>query len=165
MDALAAILMEGFKESKWCDQEVGAAVGRDVLIIPVRKGLDPYGFIGKYQGIQAMHKTVGEVAEKIFCTIVKSPKTRNKILVALSNSISQSTDINEAIEKVYILSSIDLVPKDNLENLKIKVRENNLLIESSKFISAINTMFKKFNVKEMVLGSQPHEADWDDIPF
>lgn len=165
MDALAAILMDGFKDSNWCDQEVGVAVGRDVLIIPVRKGLDPYGFIGKYQGIQAMDKTVGEVAEKIFSTIVKSPKTRSKILVALSNAISQSTDIDEAIEKVNVLKSIDLVPIDNLESLKVKVKENNLLIESSQFIAAINAMFTKFNVSKMVLGSQPPEEEWDDIPF
>lgn len=76
MDALAAILMPGFQESKWCDQEVGVAVGRDVLIIPIRKGLDPYGFIGKYQGIQANGKKIGEVAQAIFDTLVKSPKTK-----------------------------------------------------------------------------------------
>lgn len=42
MDAFVAILMPGFKESNWCDQEIGFAVGKGVLIIPVRKGLDPY---------------------------------------------------------------------------------------------------------------------------
>lgn len=40
MDALAAILMPGFHESNWTDHEVGIAVGRDVLVIPIRKGLD-----------------------------------------------------------------------------------------------------------------------------
>jgi hypothetical protein len=32
MDALAAILIPGFKESNWTDQEVGIAVGRGVLL-------------------------------------------------------------------------------------------------------------------------------------
>ena len=40
MDALAAILMPGFKESNWTDQEVGVAVGRGVLIIPIMRGLN-----------------------------------------------------------------------------------------------------------------------------
>ena len=58
MDALAAILTPGFNESKWTDQEVGVAVGRGSLIIPIRKGMNPYGFIGKYQGMQGKkHKT------------------------------------------------------------------------------------------------------------
>jgi len=93
MDAMAVLLMPGFKESNWCDQEVGVAVGRDVLIIPVRKGMDPYGFIGKYQGIQANNKTVGQVAHEIFETVAASQKTRSKILRSLSNAITQSINI------------------------------------------------------------------------
>lgn len=165
MDALAAILMEGFKESNWCDQEVGVAVGRDVLIIPIRKGLDPYGFIGKYQGIQAMNKTVGDVAELVFRTIVKSPKTRSKMLLALSNAISQSTDVAEATDKVAILKSVDSVPSDNLENLKIKVEENKLLMESNKFIAALNGMLEKFGVSKLSKDKQQKVDNWDNVPF
>jgi TIR domain len=43
--ALAALVTTDFKESNWCDQEVGFAVGRGILIISVRIGHDPYGFI------------------------------------------------------------------------------------------------------------------------
>ncbi|EOG7766869.1 toll/interleukin-1 receptor domain-containing protein, partial [Vibrio parahaemolyticus] len=117
-------LMDGFKESNWCDQEVGVAVGRDVLIIPVRKGLDPYGFIGKYQGIQAANKSVAEVADAIFRTLVKSPKTNAKILSALSSAISQATDVEDALDKVRIMKSIDSIPTEILENLKQQVSEN-----------------------------------------
>ena len=52
MDGLIALLAPGFKESNWCDQEVGVAIGRQLPIIAVRLGLDPYGFIGKYQALQ-----------------------------------------------------------------------------------------------------------------
>jgi len=41
MDALVAILMPGFKESNWTDQEVGVAVGRGVLVIRSCVGLNP----------------------------------------------------------------------------------------------------------------------------
>ena len=51
MNMLVALLTEKFSESKWTDQEVGAAFGRGVPILPVRMGKDPYGFIGKYQAI------------------------------------------------------------------------------------------------------------------
>lgn len=50
MEALCAVLMPDFNKSKWTDQEVGVAVGREILIIPIRRDMDPYGFIGKYQG-------------------------------------------------------------------------------------------------------------------
>lgn len=165
MDALAAILMDGFKEINWCDQEIGVAVGRNILIIPVRKGLDPYGFIGKYQGIQANNKTVGDVAELIFKTIVSSPKTRNKMLTALSNSISQATNISEASEKVVILESVENVPHDLLENLKVQVTENSVLIKSKKFISSFNSMLNSFNVQSVTTGHKPESINWDDLPF
>lgn len=41
MDALAAILSEGFEKSKWTDQEIGVALGRNVLVLPIRYGIDP----------------------------------------------------------------------------------------------------------------------------
>ncbi|MBS9423400.1 toll/interleukin-1 receptor domain-containing protein [Photorhabdus caribbeanensis] len=165
MDALAAILMPGFQESKWCDQEVGVAVGRDVLIIPIRKGLDPYGFIGKYQGIQAQGKTIGEVAEAIFETLVKSPKTKNKILISLSGAVSNATTAEEAIERIAIFKSLDGVPSDILENLKQQVADNGLLTESKAFLDSLNSMLSKFNVQKIIVGKAKQEAEWGDIPF
>lgn len=49
--ALVALLTEDFPKSNWCDQEVGVAVSRGILVVPVRMGLDPYGFIGSIQGL------------------------------------------------------------------------------------------------------------------
>ena len=36
-DALAVWLSAGIKESPWCDQEVGFAVCRGILVVPIRK--------------------------------------------------------------------------------------------------------------------------------
>ena len=80
MDALAAILMPGFKESNWTDHEVGIAVGRGVLVIPIMRGLNPYGFISKYQGLYAEGKTVATVAGDVFRILVASPKTTSRKL-------------------------------------------------------------------------------------
>lgn len=165
MDALAAILMPGFQESKWCDQEVGFAVGRDSLVIPIRKGLDPYGFIGKLQGIQAQSKTIGEVAAAVFTTLVKSPKTQNKILHALSGAISNATTSEEGIEKVSILKSLDSIPVEVLENLKQQIVDNNRLMESKEFLENLNAMLSKFNVKKMQAKNKEQEVEWDDLPF
>lgn len=165
MDALAAILMPGFQESKWCDQEVGVAVGRNVLVIPIRKGLDPYGFIGKFQGIQAQGKKVGEVAEAIFLTLVKSPKTKNKILLSLSGAIANSNSSEEAIEKVLILKALDNIPTDTLENLKEQVVDNKNLIESAEFLDNLNSTLVKFNVPKLIISKTIVDLEWDDIPF
>lgn len=166
MDAMAAILMPGFKESNWCDQEVGFAVGKNVLIIPIRRELDPYGFIGKYQGIQAMNKSIGEVAEDIFQTIVNSPKTRGKMLSSLSNSISQSTNIQDATEKVELLKTVNNIPLDIIEKIKESVTENNLLINTQDFITSLNELFSNYSVTKLNVGGVAVSSEWDDdIPF
>jgi len=166
MDAMAVLLMPGFKESNWCDQEVGVAVGKGVLIIPVRKGLDPYGFIGKYQGIQARNKKISEVAKEIFDTLVKSPLTKNKILSSLSNTISQSTDKESAIEKIKLLQSIENIPHDILDNMKESITENDILNKSIRFIFELNKLLKNYDIAEVSVGKSVAFPDWDDdIPF
>ena len=51
MQAFVALLTDGFRDSQWTDQEIGYALCREVPIIPVRLGTDPYGFIGKIQAL------------------------------------------------------------------------------------------------------------------
>lgn len=165
MDALAALLTDGFKDSNWCDQEVGVAVGRDVLIIPVRKGVDPYGFIGKYQGIQGEGKTIGEVATAIFNTLISVPKTRTKMIRCLCNAVSQSTDIDDALERLKILSGIEGLPEEELEQLRSVVTDNSVLIKSDHFKTSINKLFSKHKIQSVIDTSAAFAAFDDDIPF
>lgn len=52
-DVLVAYLTREFHESNWTDQEVGWAMGRGALVVPLNVGLTPYGFIGRYQAAHA----------------------------------------------------------------------------------------------------------------
>jgi hypothetical protein len=118
MDALAAILMPGFKESNWTDQEVGVAIGRGVLVIPIIRGLNPYGFIGKYQGLHAANKTVSKVADGVFRILVASPKTRPKMLSCLVDTTLQSASKDEALDKLGHLAEVKDLPVAYLEKLR-----------------------------------------------
>ena len=44
MDAMLTILSREFHSSNWTDQEVGFAVCRGILIVPLKIDIDPYGF-------------------------------------------------------------------------------------------------------------------------
>jgi hypothetical protein len=50
-DALCALLTDDFAASAWCDQEVGFAVGRSKVIVPLKVNKDPHGFIGAVQAL------------------------------------------------------------------------------------------------------------------
>ena len=167
MDAIVVILMEGFKESNWCDQEVGFAVGKDVLILPIKKDLDPYGFIAKYQAINGNNKTVGEVAKEIFTTIIRHSKTRNKMLSILTNLISNSTNVEDAIKKINILMDISNVPKELLTQMLEQIYNNSILINSNIFLSNLKNLLKKY---QMIFNDKKSKTytyieDDDEIPF
>lgn len=66
MDLLVALLTPNFSDSNWTDQEVGAAIGRCVPVVPVSFGKDPYGFMGKYQAISGANRTARQIAAAIF---------------------------------------------------------------------------------------------------
>jgi hypothetical protein len=51
MHAFVALLTRTFHVSDWTDQEVGYALARGVPLIAVKLGLNPYGFIGKFQAL------------------------------------------------------------------------------------------------------------------
>jgi hypothetical protein len=51
MDAFVALMTEKFHHSLWTDQEVGFALARGIPMIAVKLGIDPYGFIGKFQAL------------------------------------------------------------------------------------------------------------------
>lgn len=50
-DVLVAYVTPDFNASRWTDQEVGWALGRGVIVIPLKVGTDPYGFFGAYQAV------------------------------------------------------------------------------------------------------------------
>jgi hypothetical protein len=66
MDGFVALMTPDFHNSNWTDQEVGFAFARGVPIVAVRMGLDPYGFIGKFQGLTSSWDTVAEDIVKLF---------------------------------------------------------------------------------------------------
>lgn len=65
MDGFAALMTDKFHESDWTDQEVGYALARGVTIVALRLGRDPYGFIGKFQGVAAEWQNASEELAKV----------------------------------------------------------------------------------------------------
>lgn len=164
MDALAAILMPGFKDSNWTDQEVGIAIGRGVLVIPVMRGSTPYGFISKYQGLHAEGKTVAAVAENIFRILTSSPKTRTRMLSCLIETTVRAASEEEAIAKLQHIESIQKIPPEYLEQLRDSAKSS-VALSAKASLKALNALLTKHKLKPVssVQATEPFEDD--DIPF
>lgn len=163
MDALLAILMPGFKESNWTDQEVGVAIGRGVLVIPIMRGLNPYGFISRYQGLNANGKTVFTVANEVFATLMNSPKTRSRMLSCLTETTLQSKSNPEAIEKLQHISKVKDFPIALLQRLQ-ELAPSSTVLSSAAPLAELNQLLSKHALKPVALNGTPEPSD-DNIPF
>lgn len=163
MDALAAILMPGFQESSWTDQEIGFAVGRGVLIIPIMKGLNPYGFISKYQGLHVDGKSTAEVAENIFKILSTSSKTKERMLSCLVETTLKSVTSTEALQKLKHIDSVKEIPLHLLERLRDSAPAS-VVFSQGLPLTVLNKLLAKHKVKIKTVASQWDDFD-DDIAF
>ncbi len=107
MDGFVALLTERFHDSNWTDQEVGFAFARGVPIIAVRLGKDPYGFIGKFQGLAT---SWGHAAADIMKLLLKSERALNAYLDAVKNCPSWDAGniLGTALPWINSLSAIQI---------------------------------------------------------
>jgi hypothetical protein len=131
-DALFALMTSGFHESNWTDQEIGIAIGRDLLIIPARLGRDPYGFIGKYQAISQTRDDL--LAEELFISLVKNKKTTKKISYSMMIKFENSNTYAEAKKNIGLVKKLEYWDDKLIDRLK-QSEENNSQIRGSFGVS------------------------------
>jgi TIR domain len=123
-DAVVPLINEDFPNSLWTDQEVGIGYALRKTIIPVRLGMDPYGFMGKFQGLQGTNKKDLEIAEEIFKLLINSDENNERISKAIIIKFINSSSFREAIDTMDLLQHVTFINEDLLEKLRI-ARENN----------------------------------------
>jgi len=89
-DGMLVLLHPGFHESNWTDQEIGYGMGRKLLIVAVRFGHDPYGFIGRLQAMEGQGKGTSDLARELFDILCRHPQTRKRIAESLVTRLEKS---------------------------------------------------------------------------
>ena len=143
MDALVALLTPGFKESNWCDQEVGVAIGRNLPIISVRQGLDPYGFIGKYQAVQGAGKTPAKLADELFKLLIVNPVVGSKITDALVQRLSNSTSFASSKTLIKYVKQSKFVDSSHISVLLEAVKGNSQVGNAISVPEQIDALAKR----------------------
>ena len=117
MQVFIALLTEQFKFSNWCGQEVGFAFAREVKIIPVRLGIDPYGFIAKSQALSC---SWDEMPEKISGILMEHPQ----LFIAYVEKIRESRSFRRSIELSKRLPLMHRLTVEQGDELAKAVNEN-----------------------------------------
>jgi hypothetical protein len=105
-EALAARLTADFHGSEWTDQEVGAAVARDLLVFPLKVDVNPHGFIGRYQAMDAPDKDPHALAAEIADELRTNPLTRRAMAEAVVDRFVHAYSYDDARGGLHRLQTL-----------------------------------------------------------
>ena len=143
MDGLIALLAPGFKESNWCDQEVGVAIGRQLPIVSVRLGCDPYGFIGKYQAVQGVGKDHKVLARELYDIFMQNPTIGPKITSSLVRMLSKSFSFEESKRLIGLIEKSTYLTSKHVSSMQESIEKNSQVASSWGVPEKIDAIAKK----------------------
>jgi hypothetical protein len=131
-DGMLAMVTPDFIESEFCDQEVGYAMGRGLLIIALMRGAKPYGFVSKWQGMPGDDDGEGaavRLGTRIYETLVEHDKSKAKMASAIVNRYVNSTSFENAKgntrrllkipKELWTAAMVEKVEKAGTENTQL----------------------------------------------
>lgn len=169
--ALTAFLHSGFHDSQWCDQEIGWALGRHLLIIPVRfdeedKRRD--GFINDYQDVIAARFTglplarPAWLAERIFTRMLNDARTKEVGVRALAEAFVRCRSYDQTRKLYALLARQEAIAPEQLRRLECAVQENPQVYEAVLGSRPIPDLIGEFIKRH----DPPAPVDpWGDAPF
>jgi hypothetical protein len=173
MDALVALLSDNYHESNWTDQEVGVAIGRGVPLISIRLGMDPYGLMGKGQGLGGcIWSDTDDMASKIFHILVKKLSDKSRLFQSALSVYARSRGFEESAWNIkHLLSIFETLTAEQVDQL-IKAYQSNPKNKCSfSGMDLLKPLFEKWTHKdwtikdnELVLAKKPVQSE-DEIPF
>jgi len=164
MDALAAIVTPKFVGSEWADQEVGVAIGRGTLVIPVMRQATPHGFIGKFQAVNGNGKSVAQVARGIFDTLLSSALTKSRLLTCLVDATVLDPTEGTAASRLKLLDSVVDLPKAILERLRDGAGRAPVFGRSPGLSKSLEELLQSRGVPLGAVRAPEPQSD-EDIPF
>lgn len=126
MDSLAALLTPDFHDSLWTDQETGFAFGRGIPIVCVKLGLDPYGFIGKFQALSCSWQDADVEIAKL---LLKNERMVDSYIKALPSCI----DLYDGNCRAKVLPAIDKLSERQAAELVSAFNSNVGLLKAYGF--------------------------------
>jgi len=163
MDAMLSLNSPSFKTSAWTDQEVGFALGRGKLVVPI--GLDgaiPYGFVAKHQAIvPAKEMGAAWVAQKVCAALMKNALTRDRMLETLVARFEQSPSYPKARDYLAPIEEMASIPQELLDRIRKAHDANDQIGESSGVAERISDLLRKHGYSGPLIPS----VESDDLPF
>lgn len=163
MDALVAIFETGFKDSDWCCQEIGWALGRNVPVIPIARTMLPYGFVGSIQAIKPnANSDARDVAREVVKALLSNEKHKGKYIDTICRLLLTSNEKQELLEWIQLLTDNNVIASDIIY-LSTHASENDTLM-SADVLPSLNRMLKQKGLEKIKVVERQYIPD-EDLPF
>lgn len=159
MHALVALITPDFHPSAWTDQEVGWALGRGLLVVPVRLGANPYGFVGKYQGIAGTLDQPDTLANSITRALLANTQTHGEMRRSLVRAFSEADSTKMATTLCPLVLGVIDFTDDEKSMLQKACAENANVAAAPKAVDSIYGAFGTPTEPE------PAGISDDEVPF
>ena len=144
-DALIALVSKEFKESDWCEQEVGWVLGRDIPVVPVRIDLTPYGLLGAIQACKWPKTTTPatDLALETLNIFLKDECTAEKTLESMVIGLENAESFVQAnaIAKALVDLNVALT-KTQMRRLKAAQKTNDQVRGAFNVADALSGLAK-----------------------
>lgn len=163
-DALVALLHHGFRESSWCDQEVGYVLGRNVPVIPVACDLQPYGFFGALQSLDGRPPAEPmEISLRIARLLLVDTRTGPSLTDRIVRALIRSQHWRQSNILAPLLAEYaPLITKEQVIDLREAQKSNIEVGEAFQVEPSLNRIVKRFGLSETI---DPLREYSDEAPF
>jgi hypothetical protein len=155
-DALAAVLTDDFRASNWCDQEAGYCIGMRKLVIPLARGMMPYGFMGRYQALKCKDASAQDLARAVADILIEHPLSSARMAEALVANLERSDSFADAKFNMALVRRIKVWTPELLRKLE-GTKKNYQVSNSYGVPESIRAVLDEHTV--------PEPAAEDEIPF
>lgn len=127
-DVFIPLLTKHFRRSKWTDQETGMAVVESKTIVPLKAGIDPHGFLGRYQWLRFKTDDVQKSCEDIVLSIKDNKHLKSKVQNSYIRSFLNSRSFVEANEKSEILEKMGPYERKQINKIALGSLANSQIL-------------------------------------
>jgi hypothetical protein len=144
-DVLAAFLSPAFRDSAWTDQEIGHALGRRRMVIPIQldKSMAPHGFLHRYQSLPAFNMTPDQIAASIFQLLLGYPETRTPLRNIVFRRLK--SDRSEVRLQAWVARAVtfDRLTGSEHTELSAALESNPVIRNNSLFASSLRDIINR----------------------
>jgi hypothetical protein len=147
----------------WVDQETGWALARDILLIPINIGLQPYGFVGRYQSLPGAGNNWEAVPDRILDLLLPDTRIGAQIVEGLVHQFESTDSYDEARWNFDLLRRAQAFTPDQSSRIERAYKDNDQLRDAWHVQDRIDTFLGEHWLAHSETASWSEPESWTEV--